>query len=123
MRPERLTMTVRLVVIGLVAGVFSTVFGVGGGIVVVPLLVALVAFPVHAAAATSLGAILITAAAGVALYAARGEVRPAYAALVGLPAVAGVVAGAHVQQRLSGRTLTLAFAGLLVVLGIWLIVG
>ena len=123
MRPERLTMTVRLVVIGLVAGVFSTVFGVGGGIVVVPLLVALAAFPVHAAAATSLGAILITAAAGVALYAARGEVRPAYAALVGLPAVAGVVGGAHVQQRLSGRTLTLAFAGLLVVLGIWLIAG
>ena len=111
------------IIIGLVAGVFSTVFGLGGGIVVVPLLVMLVAFPAHAAAATSLGAILVTAAAGVALYAARGEVRPAYAALVGVPAVAGAIGGAHLQQRISGRALTLGFAGLLVVIGVWLIAG
>jgi uncharacterized membrane protein YfcA len=116
-------MTARLALIGLVAGVFSTLFGVGGGIVVVPLLVALAAFPTHAAAATSLGAILVTATAGVLLYAARGEVRPAYAALVGLPAVVGALAGTQVQQRLSGRTLTLAFAALLAVVGVWLIVG
>jgi uncharacterized membrane protein YfcA len=116
-------MTARLALIGLVAGVFSTLFGVGGGIVLVPLLVALAAFPTHAAAATSLGAILVTATAGVVLYAARGEVRPAYAALVGLPAVAGALAGTQLQQRLSGEALTLAFAGLLVVVGLWLIVG
>jgi uncharacterized membrane protein YfcA len=116
-------MTARLALIGLVAGVFSTLFGVGGGIVLVPLLVALAAFPTHAAAATSLGAILVTATAGVVLYAARGEVRPAYAALVGLPAVAGALAGTQLQQRLSGEALTLAFAGLLVVVGVWLIVG
>jgi uncharacterized protein len=122
-RSERLSMTARLALIGLVAGVFSTLFGVGGGIVLVPLLVALAAFPTHAAAATSLGAILVTATAGVVLYAARGEVRPAYAALVGLPAVAGALAGTQLQQRLSGEVLTLAFAGLLVVVGVWLIVG
>jgi uncharacterized membrane protein YfcA len=116
-------MTARLALIGLVAGVFSTLFGVGGGIVLVPLLVALAAFPTHAAAATSLGAILVTATAGVLLYAVRGEVRPAYAALVGLPAVAGALAGTQLQQRLSGEVLTLAFAGLLVVVGVWLIVG
>lgn len=123
MRPERLPMTARLVAIGLVAGVFSTLFGVGGGIVVVPLLVGLAAFPPHAAAATSLGAILVTAAAGVVLYAVRGEVEPWYAVLVGLPAVAGAFAGAHLQQRLSGRALTLAFAGLLAIIGIWLVAG
>ncbi len=123
MRSERLSMTARLALIGLVAGVFSTLFGVGGGIVLVPLLVALAAFPTHAAAATSLGAILVTATAGVLLYAVRGEVRPAYAALVGLPAVAGALAGTQLQQRLSGEVLTLAFAGLLVVVGVWLIVG
>ncbi len=123
MRSERLPMTARLALIGLVAGIFSTLFGVGGGIVVVPLLVALAAFPTHTAAATSLGAILITAAAGAVLYAVRGEVRPSYAALVGIPAVAGALVGTHVQQRLSGRALTLAFAGLLVVIGVWLIAG
>jgi uncharacterized membrane protein YfcA len=116
-------MTARLALIGLVAGIFSTLFGVGGGIVVVPLLVALAAFPAHAAAATSLGAILVTAAAGVVLYAARGEVRPWYAVLVGIPAVVGALAGTHLQQRLSGRALGLGFAGLLVVIGVWLIVG
>ncbi|MCZ7589318.1 MAG: sulfite exporter TauE/SafE family protein [Gaiella sp.] len=123
MRPERLPMTARLVAIGLVAGVFSTLFGVGGGIIVVPLLVGLTAFPAHAAAATSLGAILVTATAGVVLYAVRGELEPWYAALVGLPAVVGAVAGAHLQQRLSGRALTLAFAGLLAVIGAWLVGG
>jgi uncharacterized membrane protein YfcA len=111
----------RLALIGLVTGVFSALFGVGGGIVVVPLLIALVALPAHAATGTSLAAILITATAGVALYAARGDVRPAYAALVGLPAIAGALIGTHVQQRLSGGTLTFAFAVLLAVLATWLI--
>lgn len=115
-------MVPRLVLVGLVAGVFSTLFGVGGGIVIVPLLVALVAFPTHAAAATSLGAILVTATAGVVLYALRDEVRPAYAALLGLPAAAGALAGTSLQQRLSNRELTLAFAALLVVIGLWLVV-
>jgi len=59
----------RLALIGLVTGVFSTVFGVGGGIVLVPLLIALVGMSTHAAAATSLGAILVTASAGALLYA------------------------------------------------------
>lgn len=114
-------MVPRLVLVGLVAGVFSTLFGVGGGIVIVPLLVALLAFPTHAATATSLGAILLTATAGAVLYAVRGEVRPAYAALVGLPAVVGALAGTSLQQRLSNRELTLAFAALLAVIGVWLV--
>jgi uncharacterized protein len=122
-RSDPVPLTVRLVLIGLVAGVFSTVFGVGGGLVVVPLLVAFAAFPMHAATATSLGAILLTATAGAALYAVRGDVRPAYAALVGIPAVVGAIAGTQLQQRLSGRSLTLAFAALLVVIGVWLIAG
>jgi uncharacterized protein len=113
---------VRLLLVGLVAGVFSTVFGVGGGIVVVPLLVALVAFPARVAAATSLGAILLTATAGAALYGLRGEVRPGYAALVGLPAVAGALAGTSLQQRVSNRALTGAFSILLAGTAVWLLV-
>ena len=123
MRSDPVPLTARLALIGLVAGVFSTVFGVGGGLVVVPLLVAFAAFPMHTATATSLGAIVLTAIAGAALYGARGDVRPAYAALVGIPAVVGALAGTQLQQRLSGRSLTFAFAGLLVVVGIWLIAG
>lgn len=113
----------RLVAIGLIAGVFSAVFGVGGGIVLVPLLLLLAAYTPHAAAATSLGVILLTSLAGVALYASRGEVRPAYAALVGVPAVVGAVVGTGLQRRLSGVALTLAFAALLGIVGGWLILG
>ncbi len=123
MRSDTVPLAARLVLIGLVAGLFSTLFGVGGGIIVVPLLVALAAFPIHAAAATSLGAILLTASAGVLLYAARGDVRPEYAALVGLPAVVGALAGTQLQQRLSGRSLSFAFAALLAAIGAWLIAG
>jgi uncharacterized membrane protein YfcA len=49
-------------------------------------------------------------------------VRWSYALLVGIPAVAGAVVGTNVQQRLSGRALTLAFSALLAVIGIRLIV-
>lgn len=105
------------------AGVFATIFGVGGGLIVVPLLVALAGFTPHSAAATSLAAIVVTATAGVVLYAARGEVRPAYAALVGIPAIGGALLGSRLQQRLSGRALSLAFAALLAAIGIWLLIG
>jgi uncharacterized protein len=114
---------VRLVLIGLVAGVFSSLFGVGGGIVIVPLLILTAAFQPKEATATSLGAIVITALAGVTLYALRGKVDVAYALLVGIPAVIGAIGGTALQQRLSGRSLTIGFAAFLAVLGVWLIAG
>jgi uncharacterized protein len=114
---------VRLVGIGLVAGVFSAVFGVGGGIVLVPLLVLVAAYPERVATAVSIGAIGITALAGTIVYASLGHVEPAYAALVGLPAALGAAGGAALQQRLTTRALTLAFAALLVFVGAWLLAG
>jgi uncharacterized membrane protein YfcA len=114
---------VRLVLIGLVAGLFSSLFGVGGGIVIVPLVVVTAAFQPREAAATSLGAIVITAIAGVTLYALRGKVDVSYALLVGIPAVVGATVGTALQQRLSGRALTIAFAVFLAGVGVWLIAG
>jgi hypothetical protein len=114
---------VRLVLIGLVAGIFSSLFGVGGGIVIVPLLIVGAAFGTKEATATSLGAIVITALAGVTLYAVRGKVDVGYAALVGIPAMGGAILGTAAQQRLSSRNLAVAFAVLLAALGVWLIAG
>ena len=111
----------RLVAIGLVAGVFSALFGVGGGILAVPLLIVLAYLPAREATATSLAAIAITASAGVVVFALRGEVEVGYAALVGVPAVAGALAGTTLQQRLTTATLTYAFALLLTGVGIWLL--
>jgi uncharacterized membrane protein YfcA len=80
-----------------------------------------VGLPTHAAAATSLGAILVTATAGALLYAFRGDVRVGYALLIGIPAVAGALVGTQLQQRLSGRALTLAFSAFVAVIGVRLI--
>jgi uncharacterized membrane protein YfcA len=114
--------SLKLVAIGLVAGLFSAVFGVGGGIVIVPLLILLLAFDGKVAAGTSLAAIGITALAGTILYAFEGHVDAAYAALVGLPAAAGAITGTAIQQRVSARALTLAFAGVLAALAVWLLI-
>ena len=114
-------MSPRLVAIGVLAGFFSALFGVGGGIVIVPLLILLVGFEGRAASGTSLAAIGITALAGTILYAFEGHVEIGHAALVGLPAAGGAVLGTVAQQRVTGRTLLLAFSGLLAVLAIWLL--
>jgi uncharacterized protein len=113
---------VRLVLIGVVAGILSALFGVGGGIVIVPLLVLLAGFEQRPAMATSLAAIAFTALAGTIAYAARGEVKPGAALIVGIPATLGAVIGTTLQQRLKTRPLSLAFAGLLVAAAIRLLV-
>ena len=114
-------MAAKLAVIGLVAGVFSALFGVGGGIVLVPLLLLVAGLDGRAASGTSLAAIAITALAGTVLYAFEAHVEIVYAALVGVPATAGVVVGTAVQQRISPRALSLAFSGLLVVIAVLLL--
>jgi uncharacterized protein len=113
---------VRLVLIGLLAGFFSALFGVGGGIVVVPLLILLAHYGERPAMATSLAAIGLIALAGAVTYAFHGDLKVGAAAVVGLPAAVGAVAGTWLQQRLANRTLSLAFAALLAGIAVWLLV-
>jgi uncharacterized protein len=112
----------KLAAIGLVAGLFSALFGVGGGIVIVPLLVLVAGFDGKVATGTSLAAIGITALAGSIFYAIEGHVDVGHAALVGLPAAGGAVVGSVIQQRVSARALSFAFAGLLAAIAAWLLV-
>ena len=111
-----------LVLIGLAAGFFSALFGVGGGIIVVPLLLLTGRWQERPAMATSLAAIGIIALAGTVSYAFHGELKPGAAAMVGLPATVGAVAGTALQQRMTNRTLSLLFALLLVGVGVKLLV-
>lgn len=104
--------------IGIAAGVFSALFGVGGGGIVVPLLILLAGFASKPAAGTSLAAIGLTALAGAASFTTLGEVHWGYAALVGVPAMAGTVVGTWAQQRISSRLLTILFAGFIVVIAV-----
>jgi uncharacterized protein len=113
---------VRLLAIGLLAGLFSALFGVGGGIIVVPLLILLARYSERPAMGTSLAAIALIALVGAITYALHGEVKPGAAAIVGLPGAVGAVAGTWLQQRLVPRTLSLGFAALLAGLGVWLLV-
>jgi uncharacterized protein len=113
--------TARLVLIGLAAGFFSALFGVGGGIVIVPLLILVVHWELRSASATSLAAIAITATAGTIVYVVHNDVRPVYAALVGVPAAFGALGGTTLQQRLPLRTLSFLFAALLVAIAIRLL--
>ena len=112
----------RLVVIGLVAGFFSALFGVGGGILMVPLLLLWLHWEERPAMGTSLAAIGVIAIAGTIAYGLHGELKPGAAALVGLPAALGAFAGTAIQQRLDTRTLSLAFAVFLTAIGVKLVI-
>ena len=113
--------TIRFAAIGVLAGAFSGLFGVGGGIVMVPLLIML-GFGERRATATSLSAIVVIAAAAAALHGLYGNVRLGDAALLVVPAVAGVGIGVAVQQRIPERAVSLLFALLLFVVAVELIV-
>jgi uncharacterized protein len=96
--------------IGVASGFLSALFGVGGGIIVVPALVLLLGFDSRSATATSLAAIGITALAGTFSFSLFDHVDWGSAALVGLPALAGSIAGVRLQHRISSRLLTRLFA-------------
>lgn len=117
--PARRTLTIA--VIGTAAGVFSGLFGVGGGTVMVPLLILWLAYGEREATGTSLAAIVIIAAVAAGAQAAYGNVHWGDAALVGIPAVGGVLYGTWLQQRIPARTVSLLFAALLVVTAVSLV--
>jgi uncharacterized membrane protein YfcA len=103
----------KLALIGTVAGVYSGLFGVGGGSVIVPLLVLWLGFDHRLATGTSLAAIAVIALFAALFQGAYGNVNLGKAALVGLPALPGVLAGTAIQQRLREQVVMLLFAGLL----------
>jgi uncharacterized membrane protein YfcA len=113
---------VKLAAIGTAAGVFSGLFGVGGGSIIVPLLVLWLGYETREATGTSLGAIVVIAGIAVAIQLAYDNVDAGQAAALGVPAVAGVLAGTWLQQRIATKWLTLAFSAFLVAMAIDLVV-
>ena len=105
----------RLAVIGALAGAFSGLFGVGGGTVIVPLLILWFGFGEREATGTSLAAIVIVAALAAGAHGLYGNVHAGKGAIVALPALAGVVAGTALQQRIPQRAVSAGFAVLLTV--------
>ena len=112
----------RLAAIGTAAGLFSGLFGVGGGTVIVPLLILWLGYEEREATGTSLAAIVVIAAVAAATQAAYGNVDWLKALAVGLPAVGGVLVGTALQQRVPQRTVSVAFAVLLAAMAVGLVV-
>jgi uncharacterized membrane protein YfcA len=112
----------KLAVIGTAAGAFSGLFGVGGGTVIVPLLILWLAYGERLATGTSLAAIVVIALLAVAGHAAYGNIDVVEGLVVGAPAVAGVVAGASLQQRIPERAVSLLFAVLLLAIAVELLI-
>jgi uncharacterized membrane protein YfcA len=113
----------KLAAIGTLAGVFSGLFGVGGGTVIVPLLIFWFSFGERLATGTSLAAIVLIGMLGaIAQGGIYGNVHVVTGLLLTIPAVVGVVAGTAIQQRIPQRAVSLLFAVLLVAVAIELIV-
>jgi hypothetical protein len=111
----------KLAVTGTLAGLFSGLFGVGGGTVMVPLLVLWLGYDERTATGTSLAAIVVIAAFATIAQGAYGNVDVLKGVLVGVPAVAGVVFGTWLQQRVPTETIGLLFALLMIAVAVDLV--
>jgi uncharacterized membrane protein YfcA len=100
---------VRLLAIGVFGGVLSGLLGVGGGVVMVPLLVLWAGYRQRDAHALSLGAIIPISLASVLVYGAAGKVRVVDAVALAAGAIVGARIGADALARIDERRLKLVF--------------
>lgn len=104
--------------IGLLGGVLSGMFGVGGGILMIPLLIWFAGMDQRSAAATSLAAIVPTSVAGAVGYLARGEADLVVAALVAAGGIAGSMVGSRLLRRVHLTALRWMFIALMLLVAI-----
>ena len=107
-----------LVGVGVAAGVLSGIFGVGGGILMVPAMVVVIGFGQHRAHATSLAAIIPIAAVGAFVFGRADSVNLLAAVVLAAGSLLGVQAGARLMNRLSNERLGLVFGAFLVLIAL-----
>jgi len=113
-----------LIAIGLSSGLLSGMFGIGGGVVIVPALIYLAGFSQHLATGTSLAILLPPVGLGAALeYYRHGGVHVRAAAVIALTLMLSGWIGAAIANRLPGPMLRLAFGLFVTALGLTLTVG
>ncbi|MFH0778223.1 MAG: sulfite exporter TauE/SafE family protein [Candidatus Eisenbacteria bacterium] len=105
------------------AGAISALFGVGGGIIYVPVLVYVFCFPPHIATATSLFVLLISAFAGAVMHGLYSHTVYSAGISTGIGAIVGAQLGAALSRRLKGVLIVRLLAGALLLAGIRLIFG
>ena len=113
-----------LFAVGVFAGILSGLFGIGGGVVIVPALIYIAGFRQHAATGTSLAVLLppIGIAAAYEYY-RNGNVNIRAAGIIALAVLIGGWLGAVIANRMAGPQLRLAFGIFVVGLGVYLVYG
>ena len=106
---------------GLGVGVLTGFLGVGGGFVILPALVLLLALPMDDAVGTSLIVIAFTSASALLAHLASGSIDWPMAAALTLSAVVGALAGSRLGEHVSNKRLRQAFAAMLAILGVLLL--
>lgn len=114
--------TASLIAVGLLTGLFSGFFGLGGGFVIVPLLTRWLHFSVKRAVGTSLVGVALLAVPGTITHAVLGHVDWALAAALAIGVVPGALVGAHFVRRARDNTIRISFAAFLIVVALWLAV-
>jgi uncharacterized protein len=104
----------RVLIAGAATGVLTGLFGVGGGFVIVPALTLAVGLPLTAAIGTSLLVIGLTSAVAFGAHLASGGFDAVLSGAFAAAAIAGAIAGSHLQGRVPERLLRIAFASLLI---------
>lgn len=108
--------------IGIAAGMFSGMFGIGGGMVMVPAMVFILGMSQHAAQGTSLGVLVIPVAAVAAFnYYKAGQLDPKYALIMAVTFMLGGYLGAKISLGISELVLKRIFGVLMLVMAIKLI--
>lgn len=113
-----------LIAIGLASGVLAGVFGIGGGIIIIPALIYLMGYTQHMATGTTLAVMLppVGIAAFIEYY-RHGNVNVTAALIIAAGLITGAWAGAYLANRLSGPALRLAFGIFVTAIGISLVYG
>jgi uncharacterized membrane protein YfcA len=117
-KPQRETTPGTYVAIGLAAGLISGLLGIGGGLIMVPLLAGWLGMPLKRALGTSLLAIVVLVIPGTIVHTALGHIDWAIFAAITLGAVPGAMVGARIALGTQERTLRLAVGSFLLVVAI-----
>ncbi|MEM1566308.1 MAG: sulfite exporter TauE/SafE family protein [Candidatus Bathyarchaeia archaeon] len=96
-------------------GVSSGLLGIGGGVVLVPIMCYALNFPIYFSIPTSMFIMIFTSIFGVVSHVRQGNVNALYAVYLGLGSVVGAPVGAYTSKKLSNRGLSFAFAAMLVI--------
>jgi uncharacterized membrane protein YfcA len=109
--------------IGLVAGISSGIFGIGGGVLIVPALALWAGFSQEQSIGTSLAVLLPPVGlAAVLEYYRNGNVNLKAALWIALGLFVGAWLGSLVAHKLGDAWLKMAFGGFVIGLGIWMVI-